>query len=445
MFPETRYPGAAGANSRATRAGPLSVTQISTTDVRGGAARAAHRLHSRLGQVGVRSQMLVAQRFGRDADVIEYNPFAPAPRWLGHAFFRLSRRWHRPPVAKAGAYFSPDWTLTGWRLLSQLPPSDVVNLHWVADLLDFRTLPAFAARQPMVWTFHDMNAFTGGCHYSGVCERFMDRCGSCPQLVTTTHDEDMTRRVLQRKREVLARVPRSRLVVVSPSDWLAREARRSALFRDFDIRVIPNGIDVSEFRPMDRAEARRRLDLPPDARIVLFVADLVADRRKGLRLLLKAFQQITDIPGLLLVTLGRGNFEGGAATRHLGSLQHSEELRAAYSAADAFAMPSLQDNLPNTILESMACGTAVVGFSAGGVHEAVGHGTSGLLAPTSDHAALAASLRRILENVTLRRALAQNARARAEREFSVELQAKRYADLYHELAERAAAEPKAQT
>lgn len=417
----------------------LRVTHISTTDLRGGAARAAHRLHRTLGAVGVRSHMLVAQRFSNEADIVEYNPFTPAPAFLGHVFFRASRRWHRPPVGRAGAYFSPDWTFTGWRLSSQVPACEVVNLHWVADLLDYRTLPELTARRPVVWTFHDMNAFTGGCHYSGLCERFAERCGSCPQLMTTTTDADMTRRVLERKQAVLARVSRARLTVVCPSGWLARETQRSALFREFDVRVIPNGLDPHEFRPMDRLEARRRLGLPPDARIVLFVADLIADRRKGLRLLLKAFEAIRDIPGLLLVTLGRGNYGALAAqpTHHLGALDASDDLRAAYSAADAFAMPSLQDNLPNTILEAMACGTPVVGFAAGGVGEAVVDGQTGLLAPTGDFGALAEALRRILEDPGLRRTLGCEGRARVERDYAIDLQARRYASLYHEVRERA--------
>lgn len=427
-----------GYDGRATR--DLCVTQISTTDVRGGAARAAHRLHRVLPVLGVRSSMLVAQRFSAEADIVEYNPFAPAPRLFGHAFFRLSRRWHRPPVARAGSYFSPDWSFTGWRLNSQVPTCNVVNLHWVADLLDYRTLPALAARVPLVWTFHDMNAFTGGCHYSGLCDRYTGRCGSCPLLMTTTSDDDMTRRVLERKAAVLARVPPRRLAVVCPSHWLARETRRSTLFRDFAVHVIPNGIDPVEFRPMPREEARRRLNLPLDARIVLFVADLVGDRRKGLRLLLKAFEAIRDVPGLLLVTLGRGTHEHllPSGARHLGALDESDELRAAYSAADAFAMPSLQDNLPNTILESMACATPVVGFAAGGVSEAVIDGQSGLLAPTGDFDALGAALRRVLEDPWLQQGLAQEARRRVERHYSIRLQAQRYAALYREVVERAA-------
>ena len=417
----------------------IRVVQISTTDERGGAARAALRLHRELRASGLSSQMVVAQRFGDEPGVMEFNRFSPGPPFLGRAYFRLGRRLHRPSIGKAGSFFSSDWGVTGDSLAAKIPAADVVNLHWVSDLVDYRSLPALAARQPIVWTFHDMNAFTGGCHYSGLCERFADRCGSCPQLMTSTHDDDMTRQVLERKRALLRRVPPARLTVVSPSAWLASETQRSALFRDYDVRVIPNGIDVREFRPMPRAEARARFGLPDEARIVLFVAEQMADRRKGLRLLLKAFHELRSIPNLLLVTLGRAGHEAivSERVRHLGSLADSESLRAAYSAADVFAMSSLQDNLPNTIIEAMACGPPVGGFAAGGVGEAVLNGETGLLARTGDFGALASALRQILQNRDLQSELSRKARQRVENEHTIERQAQRYAALYAEVIEQA--------
>ncbi|HVU36588.1 MAG TPA: glycosyltransferase [Opitutaceae bacterium] len=418
----------------------LRVTQISTTDVRGGAARAASRLHRALAWVGVSSRMVVAQQFEKHAetDVVELNAAAPAPAIVGQVLFRLGRRWHRPPVRQAGAFFTPDWSVTGWRLLGQLPASDIVNLHWVADLLDYRTLPRLAARQPLVWTFHDMNVFTGGCHYSGPCNRYCEGCGACPQLMTSCGERDMTRRVLLRKSHAFAAVPPERLTVVCPSEWLAAEARRSRLCRRFDVRVIPNGIDVAEYLPIERAEARRRVDVPQTAKVVLFVADSVADERKGLESLLAALDALRAWPDLLLVTLGRGGAKLPLTIphRHLGEVHDPTQLRAAYSAADAFAIPTRQDNLPNTILESMACGTPVIGFRTGGVGEAVIDGITGLLAPSGDAGALATALRRMIGNPDLRRSCGAEARRHAERNFSVELQARRYASLYEELRAR---------
>lgn len=428
-------PGSGGGTAGLETKRKFHVTHVSTTDERGGAARATQRLHRALARIGLGSHMLVAQRFGADADTFEYNALTPAPSALGRMLFRLGRRWHRPTIADAGAYFSPEWTFFGWRLVSQLPPCDVVNLHWVADLLDYRTLPRLTAHVPVVWTFHDMNAFTGGCHYSGTCTRYTERCGACPQLITSPGETDMTREILERKQRILTHVPPRRLTIVCPSRWLAGEAQRSTLFGRFPARVIPNGIDPGDYYPVDRNEARRRLNLPVGARIVLFVADQIEDDRKGLRHLLKAFSALRDLPDLLLVTLGRGRPAElpQSHSRHLGPLDDLDRLRAAYSAADVFAIPSLQDNLPNTILESMACGTPVVGFNAGGVGEAVLDGRTGLLAKTGDTAELALALRSLLADRQLQQAYGAEARLRVEREFTVRLQAQRYAALYREL------------
>jgi glycosyltransferase involved in cell wall biosynthesis len=414
----------------------LRVTHVSTTDTRGGAAKCAQRLHSALPAAGVRSEMLVALRFAREPGVREYNPLAPAPRAVGRAFFRLARRLHRPSARRAGAYFTFDRTLTGWRLLGQLRDCDVVNLHWVSDLLHYGTLPRLTESVPVVWTFHDMNAFTGGCHYSGSCRRFESSCGCCPLLQLAPGPDDATHRTFERKRRVLLRVDPARLTVVCPSLWLAREAERSPLFRDFPLRVIPSGIDSEEYQPVAREEARRRFGLPAAARIALFVAESVDDRRKGFRQLLQAVAELRDIPGLLLVTIGGGDVAalGDPAFRHLGPLNGAAALRAAYSAADVFAIPSLQDNFPNTVLEAMACATPVVGFQAGGIGEAVIDGRTGLLAQAAEGLALAPLLRRVLEDAALRAALAGEARAQVERAYTIGLQARRYADLYAEMA-----------
>lgn len=415
----------------------VRVVQVSTTDCKGGAAKAALRLHRALPAENAESRMLVAQRFTAEPGVAEYNPLPIVPARVGRALFRLARRWHRPPVRRAGAYFSPDWTLVGGGLARRLADCDVAHLHWVADFVDYGTLPRLAARVPLVWTFHDMNAFTGGCHYSGPCERYRERCGSCPQLRTSSGDVDMTRRVLERKRRIFARIPRRRLTVVCPSEWLAREARRSALIGGFDVRVIPNGLDLREYRPMPRDEARLALGLPAEARVVLFVADAIEDRRKGLRPMIEALRALGDLPGVLLVTLGRGDSAllSGPQFRQLGPWEDSAKLRAAYSAADVFAIPSLQDNLPNTVLEAMACGIPVAGFAAGGIGEAVVDGRTGLLATTGDAGALAGGIRRLLQDRALRRELGAAARERAEREYSSSLLAARYAALYREVVE----------
>jgi glycosyltransferase involved in cell wall biosynthesis len=383
--------------------------------------------------------MLVARQFGDDRETREHNVLAPAPPWIGRAWFRLSRRLFRPSPGSTEGLFTRERTAAGWRLLPALPSADVVNLHWVADFFNYPELPRLLARGPVVWTFHDMNVFTGGCHYCGACSRFTAACGACPQLHRPVRKEcDVTQRILARKDRIFRRAAAERFVAVCPSRWLAGEARRSSLLRDFDVRVIPGGIDLTEFRPVDRAEARRRFGLPAAAKIILFVAEQVGDPRKGFPFLLQAAEAVRTIPGILLVAIGRAGpaVATGLETRYLGSLDDSDALSAAYSSADVFAIPSLQDNFPNTVIESMACGTPVVGFASGGIAEAVRDGHTGLLATPGDANGLGANLRRILEDDELRRRLAAESRAAVEREYSVRLQAQRYAALYEELLDR---------
>jgi len=412
---------------------PIEAVLVSTNDVRGGAAKCASRLHDALPGAGVRSRMLVANRTRPEPAIVEYNALAPAPAALGRLAFRLARRLFRPAVRRTGGFFSFDRTPIGLRLLSQLPPCDVVNLHFVADLFDPRLLPRLTRAVPVAWTFHDMNAFTGGCHYSDGCERYAAACGSCPQLRLASGPRDRTFLSFARKRAALARVPAGRLAVVAPSRWMEEAVRRSSLFGRFDVHHIPSGIDTEEFRPMPQAEARRRFNLPEGARIALFVAEVVSDRRKGLQMLPAAAEAAADIPGTLFVTIGQGT--AGGNFRHLGALRGAEALRAAYSAADVFVIPSLEDNFPNTMIEAMACGTPVVGFATGGIPDAVHDGATGLLAPTGDGAALGAQLRRVLEHEGLQRRLGAEARTLVEQEYSIQLQARRYAALYDDLLE----------
>ncbi|HVW22537.1 MAG TPA: glycosyltransferase family 4 protein [Opitutaceae bacterium] len=416
---------------------PIDAVLISTNDVRGGAAKCAARLHDALPGVGVRSRLLVANRARSEPDILEYNPVAPAPRALGRLVFRLARRLYRPSVRRTGGFFSFDRAPIGRRLLGQLPPCDLVNLHFVADLFDPRLLPHLAEAVPVVWTLHDMNPFTGGCHYSDGCERYTAGCGSCPQLRLSDGPRDLTHRCLARKRSALERVSAERFAVVASSRWMAAAAGRSSLLGRFDVHHIPSGVDTEDFRPMPRDQARRRFGLPEDARIALFVAEVVSDRRKGLQLLPAAAEAAADLPGTLFVTIGQG--AAGENFRHLGSLRDTESLRAAYSAADVFVLPSLEDNFPNTMIEAMACGTPVVGFATGGIPDAVHDGATGLLAPTGDGAALAAQVRRVLAHQGLRRSLGCEARYLVEQEYNIHLHARRYATLYEQmLGEQAA-------
>jgi glycosyltransferase involved in cell wall biosynthesis len=413
----------------------LKVVHISSTDNIGGAAIAANRLHCSLDENGIRSTMFVALSSSESNEVIQFNPSIWGPPSVGRILYKLARRINHRVRSRDRTLFSLDWTVFGQLPVGQIPLADVYNLHWTADLLDFRMLRPLADRAPIVWTFHDMNAFTGGCHYDRGCGRFADECGECP-IIGSSDSRDVTRRVIRRKKRALSGIADSRLALVSPSRWMADEARRSSLFGRFESLVIPYGLNLHTFRPVSKEGARRRFGLESDERVLLFVADHLRNPLKGWSQLKRALAEIPDLPHFRLLTVGSGDTEHMSAPtfRHLGRLADPEAIRDAYNAADLFVIPSLYDNFPNTVLESLACGTPVVGFATGGVVDAVEHGVTGMLAPTGNVKELAACIINVLSNEVLRESMARAARARAASHYGLDQQAKAYIALYERLA-----------
>lgn len=417
----------------------MKALQLTTNDLQGGAHRAAFRLHLALGQQGVDSAMAVLHKSGDDPRVRQLQPFPALPAVAGHFLFRLCRRLEHPVTCRDGALFSSERTRYGRSLDPQIPAADIVNLHWITDMLDYAdNLPRLARRTPLVWTFHDMNAFTGGCHYTGDCARFTAACGCCP-LLAKSGPHDRSARIFARKQAALRRIPTGRLHLVSPSRWLSDEAERSTLFGRFDSSVIPNGLDAAEFAPMDQAEARQKLRLRPDGRILLFVTEKLNNPRKGARLMLEGIERISHLPNLQICVIGEpdpGADMPSPLFHLLGLISDNCTLAAAYSAADVFVIPSRQDNLPNTVLESMACGTPVVGFDTGGIPDMIEPGENGYLAPVGDSEALAEQLRRILEDDEGRHAMGERARQTILSRYTLSHQAAAYLDLYRTLLER---------
>jgi glycosyltransferase involved in cell wall biosynthesis len=282
-----------------------------------------------------------------------------------------------------------------------------------------------------VWVLHDMHPLTGGCHFAGSCHEFERACGGCPQLRNPGAD-DLSAETLALKASLLERLT---VHVVAPSRWLTEQARRSRVMRGArSLRTIAYGLDTAVLRPLERRGAKLRLGIDPQRKVVCFGADSCANPRKGAAQLAAAWRQLgAERP--LLLAFGGGQLPEalrGSELRELGYLRTAEEKAAAYSAADVFVLPSLEDNLPQTGLEAMACGTPVVAFAAGGVPDFVRHERTGLLAPTGDVAALASALTRMLEDAALRRACGRAARETVEREYAADVEAETYERLFIE-------------
>jgi glycosyltransferase involved in cell wall biosynthesis len=338
----------------------------------------------------------------------------------------------RPPTA---SYFTDDRTEHLATPLRQMPSCDVIHLHWIAGFLDYQDFFSHVhADLPIVWTLHDMNPFTGGCHYDEGCGRFADACGACPQL-NSKNPNDLSHSIWQRKRKAYGSLTSGNPHLVTPSKWLAYEAQKSSLFRDRPVSVIPYGLDTEVFRPRDRRAARDVLGWPQDDLIVLFVADVLLEARKGLQFLPAALDSLSNTSSLCLAVLGQGRFELPSHARMVRCdyTKSDRVLSMIYSAADIFVLPALQDNFPNTALEALACGLPTIAFNAGGVPEIVRDGLTGMLVEPANPRALATAIEELAGHPERRKEMSANCRRIAVEEYALGLQAKRYVELYTSL------------
>jgi glycosyltransferase involved in cell wall biosynthesis len=413
----------------------MRVLHLSTSDIGGGAARAAYRLHTGLSRLGVDSKMLVLKRQSGDATVTKLNWANDLP-----TRFKRSRRAkaiardfepYKKSLPPGFEIFSDDRSEAGYDLVRQLPACDITNLHWVAGLIDheifFSQLPAGV---PIVWRLADMGAMTGGCHYDNGCGKFTAKCGACPVLGSTKED-DLSRQIWLRKHAALESVPTGRMHLVGTSRWIAAEAKRSSLLGRFPSTIIPNGLDIDDFAPRDQGFARDTLGVPRGAKVVLFVADSAAIKRKGFDYLAQALEKLRGTPDLFLLSVGGGKPDvPNLPQLHLGRINHDRMLSIIYSAADAFVIPSLQESFGQTVTESLACGTPVVGFNTGGIPDMVRPGVTGYLATVANADELADAISKVLDDPAKRAKMSRNCREIAVKEYSLETQAKAYLEFY---------------
>jgi len=248
---------------------------------------------------------------------------------------------------------------------------------------------------------------------------------------------DLSHQIWLRKRQALSHLRDDGLQLVGTSRWIAGEARRSSLMGRFPVTVIPNGLDVRDFAPRDRLFSRDFFDLPRQAKIVLFAADTAATLRKGFGYVAEALKGMAGVDDLLLVSVGGGEPKiDGVRHRHLGRIKDDRVLSLAYSAADVYAIASLQESFGQTVTEAMACGTPVAAFASGGIVDTVRPGVTGELAPTGDVPALRQAVKNLLNDPARRAMMAGNCRRVVVEEYSLEVQAKAYLALYQSVVER---------
>ncbi len=443
---------------------PFSILQVNTTDGRGGAARVAWNLFNAYRRRGYSSWLAVGRKQSNDPQVLPIQNDLPDSLW--------SRAWSKtdeaisPLVGKVrgvGLARSllrqigqpthilnrwqgvEDFDFPGsWKLLEHLPERpDLVHCHNLhGGYFDLRVLSTLSAQVPLILTLHDAWLLSGHCAHSFECDRWMIGCGHCPDLtIYPAIQRDATSYNWERKHEIFRK---SRLYIATPSLWLMRKVERSMLMAGVvDLRVIPNGVDLSVFRPADKLEARRMLGLPLEGKILLSVAPWI--RSSSLKdyatmraVVARLSERFRDEQVLFLALGEHGSPEriGGVELRFIPYQENPETVARYYQAADVYMHAARAETFPNAIVEALACGTPVVAMSVGGISEQVENGHTGLLVQLGDSAAMASCIERFFRDEELRLKFAINAAEIARRRFDLNVQVEAYLRWYEQIMEK---------
>lgn len=397
-----------------------------TTSIKGGAGRAAFRLHQGLLSLGVDSVFLTLENEALDQKCYSFLPFHKKQfrsivlsfiSWL-KIIRPLERRQIKKLRKMPGQYELFSFPETSYRVEKHplVLNADIVHLHWVSGFINYPTFFK-AIKQPIVWTLHDMNPLLGGFHYnedSRINSNFKQLELAC----------------LAVKAEALRW--KSNLQVVTPSRWMGEEAKSSDLLSSFPQKTLFNGLDTETYKPLDREKCKTDLNIPLDKKVLLFVAEDLKNRRKGFDHLWGALKLLNDSSSFVLVTIGNASSFDGDGCIHLGMIGDDAQLAKVYAAADLFLLPSREDNLPNVMLEALCCGTPVVSFALGGMKDVIDHGRNGYLAPEVNSSSLGATINEFLtKGVALER---DEIASVARRMFALERQATHYLKLYQDLS-----------
>lgn len=379
----------------------MKVVIINTYERIGGAAVAAGRLVKALNRKNISVSMLVRDKQSVDDNVVSVSTNAVIritnlfrfywERFIIFLFNHLNRRnLFSVSIANVGQDISRHPSVIN---------ADIIHLHWInqgfLSLQDIRKL--FELGKPIVWTMHDMWPCTGICHHARDCERYQKRCNSCFFLQSKSRS-DLSTYVFNKKDKVYKNV---NITFVGCSEWLTQRAKKSKLLQSKSIISIPNTLDTSIFCPQDKKKVRLALGLPLDKKLLLFGALNVTDERKGVYYLIEALKNIC-LENIELVVFGQIKEEIKSVlpvpVHPMGYLDEEKKIALLYNAVDLFVTSSLEENLPNTIMEAMACGTPCVGFNIGGIPEMIDHLLNGYVAKYKDVEDLSQGIEWVLDN-----------------------------------------------
>jgi glycosyltransferase involved in cell wall biosynthesis len=405
----------------------MKILIVNTDDKKGGAATACKRLHIALLQQGYDSKLLVidkSSQLNQTYSFIVNESFSYRlirkirQRILN---FRFLRQYKDKPD---GHYLhTPTPSVFDLKKHELYEWADIINLHWVSGFVDFSNFFSDKNIKPVVWTLHDMNPFTGGCHYSEHCENFKFDCISCPQL------SDRHKNYNHKNWEKKSKANLSNLAIIAPSQWLINQSVLSSLFREQQHFVITNAIDCQVFKLYDKVFCKRLFNVPSLNKVIVFVAQKASFRIKGISYLLEIINDFKEDITILVV----GQLENSLEYKNvisLGTIQDEQLLALVYNAADVMVLPSLADNSPNVIIESLSCGTPVVAFEVGGIPELITNGKNGFLVETENTQSLFDNINKALEFAWNNVEISKQAHAL----YNYEKQAKAYYKTFENIA-----------
>ena len=415
----------------------MKVLIVNTSERAGGAAVAASRLMDALNNHGVKAKMLVRDR---ESDKLTVVPLPRSP-WLRWHFL-----WERLVIFLSTHFsrkhlFEVDIANAGSDItrLPEFQEADVIHLHWINQgMLSLSGIKKILrSGKPVVWTMHDIWPATSICHLTLGCRKFTAGCHHCKYLPGGGSGSDLSARVWRRKERML---DEGTIHFVACSRWLEGEAKVSALLKGQAVTSIPNPIDTRVFCPGSQQEARRTLNLPSEGRLLLFICQRVTNKNKGMKYLIEACRQLTEQHPEMAETTGvvllGGHADEVAAqlpfkAYPLGYISDERQIAQVYRAADTFVLPSLSENLPNTIMEAMACGVPCVGFRVGGIPEEIDHKKNGYVAQYCDTGDLACGLHWVLCEADYAE-LSRQAVRKVAHSYSQQSVAVRYIEVYQQ-------------
>lgn len=416
----------------------MRVLIVNTSEKTGGAAVATNRLMQALNQSGVKAKMLVKDK-ETDHLTVTQLPHQVLKR-LHFLWERWCIFWHLHFSKRH--LFHVDMANVGSDITSlpEFQEADIIHLEWINQgMLSLRNIQKILeSGKPVVWTMHDMWPATGICHLTLSCQNFETQCGNCMYLPHHGSDGDHSHRVWKRKQKVYAS---GNIHFVACSNWLAAQAKASGLLQNQAVTTIPNPIDTHLFAPNDKVAAARRLGLPTDKQLVLFASQRITNENKGIQYLIEACKQlVTAHPemknsvGLVMLGGHAEELEGAFSlpTYSLGYVNDTKKIVDVYNAVDVFVLPSLSENLPNTIMEAMSCGVPCVGFDVGGIPEMIDHLQNGYVAHYKDAASLAEGIAWILDKDTNGAELSRRCIHKVQTAYAQQHVAKRYLEVYQE-------------